>query len=160
MVEALGVALPGNAAIPAVDARRYRQAQLTGRRIVEMVEEEMDLAKILTRSAFENAIKTNAAIGGSTNAVIHLLAIAGRIGVPLKLEDFDKLGSELPCILNLQPSGKYLMEDFYYAGGLPAVMKEIAHELDSQALTGMASRSARTSPMRRTVNRDRHQAAG
>ncbi|HUQ11705.1 MAG TPA: IlvD/Edd family dehydratase [Steroidobacteraceae bacterium] len=135
MVEALGVALPGNAAIPAVDARRYRQAQLTGRRIVEMVEEEMVLSKILTRPAFENAIKTNAAIGGSTNAVIHLLAIAGRIGVKLSLGDWDKLGSELPCLLNLQPSGKYLMEDFYYAGGLPAVMREIGHVLDGKALT-------------------------
>jgi L-arabonate dehydrase len=135
MVEALGVALPGNAAIPAVDARRYRQAQLTGRRIVEMVEEDMNLSKILTRSAFENAIRTNAAIGGSTNAVIHLLAIAGRIGVKLELGDWDKLGSELPCLVNLQPSGKYLMEDFYYAGGLPAVMREIRHVLDTQALT-------------------------
>jgi L-arabonate dehydrase len=135
MVEALGVALPGNAAIPAVDARRYRQAQLTGRRVVEMVEEEMNLSKILTRSAFENAIRTNAAIGGSTNAVIHLLAIAGRIGVKLELEDWDKIGSELPCLLNLQPSGKYLMEDFYYAGGLPAVMKEISHVLDLKART-------------------------
>jgi len=135
MVEALGVALPGNAAIPAVDARRYRQAQLTGRRIVEMVEEEMNLSKILVRPAFENAIKVNAAIGGSTNAVIHLLAIAGRIGVKLELGDWDKLGSELPCLLNLQPSGKYLMEDFYYAGGLPAVMREIQHVLDRNALT-------------------------
>jgi dihydroxy-acid dehydratase len=135
MVEALGVALPGNAAIPAVDARRYRQAQLTGRRIVEMVEEDMILSKILTRPAFENAIKTNAAIGGSTNAVIHLLAIAGRIGVPLKLDDWDKLGSELPCLVNLQPSGKFLMEDFYYAGGLPAVMREIRHVLDGNAIT-------------------------
>jgi dihydroxy-acid dehydratase len=135
MVEALGVALPGNAAIPAVDARRYRQAQLTGRRIVEMVNEDLKLSQILTRPAFENAIRTNAAIGGSTNAVIHLLAIAGRIGVPLKLEDWDKLGSELPCLVNLQPSGKYLMEDFYYAGGLPAVMREIQHVLDRNALT-------------------------
>jgi L-arabonate dehydrase len=135
MVEALGVALPGNAAIPAVDSRRYRQAQLTGRRIVEMVEEEMNLSKILTRAAFENAIRTNAAIGGSTNAVIHLLAIAGRIGVKLELGDWDKIGSQLPCLLNLQPSGKYLMEDFYYAGGLPAVMKEIAHVLDTKAIT-------------------------
>jgi dihydroxy-acid dehydratase len=135
MVEALGVALPGNAAIPAVDSRRYRQAQLTGRRIVEMVDEEMVLSKILTRSAFENAIRVNAAIGGSTNAVIHLLAIAGRIGVPLKLEDWDKIGSELPCLVNLQPSGKFLMEDFYYAGGLPAVMREIRHVLDGKALT-------------------------
>ena len=135
MVEALGVALPGNAAIPAVDARRYRQAQLTGRRIVEMVEEDLVLSKILTRTAFENAIRVNAAIGGSTNAVIHLLAIAGRIGVPLKLEDWDQLGSQLPCLVNLQPSGKFLMEDFYYAGGLPAVMREIAHLLDGRALT-------------------------
>jgi L-arabonate dehydrase len=135
MVESLGVALPGNAAIPAVDARRYRQAQLTGRRIVEMVEEEIVLSKILTRTAFENAIRVNAAIGGSTNAVIHLLAIAGRIGVPLTLEDWDKLGSALPCLVNLQPSGKYLMEDFFYAGGLPAVMKEIASLLDTRALT-------------------------
>ncbi|MBC8024498.1 MAG: dihydroxy-acid dehydratase [Steroidobacteraceae bacterium] len=135
MVEALGVALPGNAAIPAVDSRRYRQAQLTGRRIVEMVEEEINLSKILTRSAFENAIKVNAAIGGSTNAVIHLLAIAGRIGVKLSLSDWDELGSELPCLVNLQPSGQYLMEDFYYAGGLPAVMKEIAHVLDGKAVT-------------------------
>jgi len=135
MVEALGVALPGNAAIPAVDARRYRQAQLSGRRIVEMVEEELVLSKILTRAAFENAIRVNAAIGGSTNAVIHLLAIAGRIGVPLALEDWDKLGSKLPCLVNLQPSGKFLMEDFYYAGGLPAVMREIAHLLDGAART-------------------------
>ena len=135
MVVALGVALPGNAAIPAVDARRDRQAQLTGRRIVEMVEEEMVLSKILTRPAFENAIRVNAAIGGSTNAVIHLLAIAGRIGVPLTLEDWDKIGSALPCLLNLQPSGKFLMEDFYYAGGLPAVMKEIASHLDLGART-------------------------
>jgi len=135
MVEALGVALPGNAAIPAVDARRYRQAQLTGRRIVEMVEEEMALSKILTRPAFENAIRVNAAIGGSTNAVIHLLAIAGRVGVPLQLSDWDKIGSELPCLVNLQPSGKFLMEDFYYAGGVPAVMREIKHVLDGRALT-------------------------
>jgi L-arabonate dehydrase len=135
MVEALGVALPGNAAIPAVDARRARQAQLTGRRIVGMVNEDLRLSKILTRRAFENAIRVNAAIGGSTNAVIHLLAIAGRIGVKLELDDWDRLGSELPCLVNLQPSGKYLMEDFYYAGGLPAVMKEIAHLLHTDALT-------------------------
>ena len=135
MVEALGVSLPGNAAIPAVDARRARQAQLTGRRIVGMVNEDLRLSKILTRHAFENAIKVNAAIGGSTNAVIHLLAIAGRIGVQLELDDWDRLGSELPCLVNLQPSGQYLMEDFYYAGGLPAVMKEIGHLLHTDALT-------------------------
>ena len=135
MVEALGVALPGNAAIPAVDARRARQAQLTGRRIVAMVNEDLRLSKILTRKAFENAIKVNAAIGGSTNAVIHLLAIAGRTGVKLELDDWDRLGSTLPCLVNLQPAGQYLMEDFYYAGGLPAVMKEIAHLLHADALT-------------------------
>jgi L-arabonate dehydrase len=135
MVEALGVALPGNAAIPAVDARRARHAQLTGRRIVAMVNEELRLSKILTREAFENAIKVNAAIGGSTNAVIHLLAIAGRMGVKLELDDWDRLGSTLPCLVNLQPSGQYLMEDFYYAGGLPAVMKEIAHLLHADAPT-------------------------
>ena len=135
MVEALGMALPENAAIPAADTRRKRLAQLTGRRIVEMVKQDIRMSKILTRQAFENAIRTNAAIGGSTNAVIHLLAIAGRIGVELKLEDFDKLGSEVNNILNLQPSGKYLMEDFCYAGGLPAVMREILPMLHGDALT-------------------------
>jgi len=135
MVEALGVSLPGNAAIPAVDAQRYRLAQLSGRRIVEMVREDLVLSKILTRAAFENAIRANAAIGGSTNSVVHLLAIAGRIGVKLELEDWDRLGSQLPCLVNLQPSGKYLMEDFYYAGGLPAVLREIAPVLDKDALT-------------------------
>jgi L-arabonate dehydrase len=135
MVEALGVSLPGNAAIPAVDSRRYRLAQLSGRRIVEMVREDLVLSKILTRQAFENAIKANAAIGGSTNSVVHLLAIAGRIGVELDLEDWDKLGSQLPCLVNLQPSGQYLMEDFYYAGGLPAVLHEIQHLLNKEALT-------------------------
>jgi len=135
MVEALGVSLPGNAAIPAVDAQRYRLAQLSGRRIVEMVREDLVLSKILTRAAFENAIKANAAIGGSTNSVVHLLAIAGRIGVKLELEDWDRLGSQLPCLANLQPSGKYLMEDFYYAGGLPAVLREIAPVLNKDALT-------------------------
>jgi dihydroxy-acid dehydratase len=135
MVEALGVSLPGNAAIPAVDSRRYRLAQLSGRRIVEMVREDLVLSKILTRQAFENAIKANAAIGGSTNSVVHLLAIAGRLGVELALEDWDKLGSQLPCLVNLQPSGQFLMEDFYYAGGLPAVLREIRHELNEDALT-------------------------
>jgi L-arabonate dehydrase len=100
-----------------------------------MVNEDLRLSKILTRQAFENAIKVNAAIGGSTNAVIHLLALAGRSGVSLTLADWDRLGSKLPCLVNLQPSGKYLMEDLYYAGGLPAVMKEIAHLLHGDALT-------------------------
>jgi len=126
MVEALGMSLPGNAAIPAVDARRNTLAQMTGRRIVEMVREDLRMSHILTRNAFENAIRANAAIGGSTNAVIHLIAIAGRLGVPLTLDDFDKLGSSLPCLVNIQPSGKYLMEDFYYAGGVPRVLRELA----------------------------------
>jgi L-arabonate dehydrase len=135
MVEALGMSLPENAAIPAADTRRNRLAQMTGRRIVEMVKEDLCMSKVLTRQAFENAIRTNAAIGGSTNAVIHLLAIAGRIGVKLDLADWDKLGSQIPCILNLQPSGKFLMEDFYYAGGLPAVLREIEKHLHLDALT-------------------------
>ena len=134
MVESLGISLPGNAAIPAVDAQRYRLAQLTGRRIVDMVKEDVRLSQILTRQAFENAIKTLAAIGGSTNAVIHLLAIAGRIGVPLKLDDFE-LGSAMPNLVDIQPSGKHLMEDFYYAGGLPAVLKSIGDSLHKDALT-------------------------
>jgi dihydroxy-acid dehydratase len=135
MVEALGMSLPENAAIPAADTRRNRLAQLTGRRIVEMVKEDLTMSKILTRAAFENAIRTNAAIGGSTNAVIHLLAIAGRIGIDLKLEDWDKLGAEMPCLVDLQPSGRFLMEDFYYAGGLPAVLREISHVLHLDSLT-------------------------
>jgi L-arabonate dehydrase len=135
MVEALGLSLPGNAAIPAVDSRRYRLAQLSGRRIVEMVREDLLLSKILTREAFENAIRTNAAIGGSTNSVVHLLAIAGRLGVKLELEDWDRLASQLPCLVNLQPSGQYLMEDFYYAGGLPAVLREIRQVLNVDAIT-------------------------
>jgi L-arabonate dehydrase len=137
MVEALGMSLPGNAAIPAVDARRSTLAQLSGRRIVQMVQEDLCMSRILTREAFENAIRANAAIGGSTNAVIHLIAIAGRIGVPLALDDFERLGATLPCLVNLQPSGKYLMEDLYYAGGLPAVLREMgeAGALHRNALT-------------------------
>ena len=125
MVEALGLALPTNAAIPAVDSRRYVLAHMAGRRIVEMVKDDLKMSKILTKQAFENAIRTNGAIGGSTNAVVHLLAIAGRIGVDLKLSDWDRLGREVPCLVNLMPSGEYLMEDFYYAGGLPVVLREL-----------------------------------
>ena len=135
MVEALGLGLPGNAAYPAVDGRRNLLARQAGRRIVEMVHADQRLSSLLTREAFENAIRTLAAIGGSTNAVIHLIAIAGRIGVPLALDDFDRLASHLPCLVNLQPSGQYLMEDFCYAGGLPAVMKEIAAHLHLGAVT-------------------------
>lgn len=135
MVEALGISLPGNAAIPAVDARRKVLAQLSGWRIVEMVNEDLKLSDILTKDAFENAIKVNAAIGGSTNFVIHLLAIAGRIGVPLELADFDRLSKDIPLIANLQPSGKYFMEDLFYAGGLPAVMKELDSILHLNCIT-------------------------
>ncbi len=135
MVEALGLGLPGNAAYPAVDGRRNVIARMAGRRIVDLVHQDVKLSQILTREAFENAIVTLAAIGGSTNAVIHLIAIAGRIGVKLSIEDFDRLASELPCLLNLQPSGKHLMEDFCYAGGLPALMKEISTHLHLAAIT-------------------------
>ena len=113
MVESLGLTLPSGAAIPAADSRRRRLGHLAGNRVVEMVREDLRLSKILTRTAFENAIKVNAAIGGSTNFVVHLLAIAGRVGVPLSLDDFDRLGSQLPLLVNLMPSGKYLMEDFF-----------------------------------------------
>ncbi len=135
VVEALGIGLPTNAAIPAVDSRRYALAHMAGRRIVEMVHEDLRMSKILTREAFENAIRVVGAIGGSTNAVIHLLAIAGRIGVDLNLDDWDRLGRDVPCLVNLMPSGKYLMEDLYYAGGLPAVIRELGDLIHADALT-------------------------
>src|SRR5712664_4166170 len=137
MAEALGIAMPDNAAIPAVDARRQVLAHMAGRRIVELVKQDIRMSKILTRKAFENAIRVNGAIGGSTNAVIHLIAIARRIGVDLNLEDFDRLGRGVHCLVNLMPSGKYLMEDFYYAGGLPPVIRELGANglLHKDALT-------------------------
>jgi len=135
MAEALGFTLPDNASIPAPDARRNRLAHLTGRRIVEMVREDLRPAAVLTRPAFENAIRVLSAVGGSTNAVIHLLAIAGRLGVDLTLDDFDELGSRLPLITNVMPSGEYLMEDVFEAGGIPAVMAELDGLLDGDALT-------------------------
>ncbi|MEP6657786.1 MAG: IlvD/Edd family dehydratase [Betaproteobacteria bacterium] len=135
MVEALGMGLPTNAAIPAVDSRRRLLARMVGRRSVGIVEEDLTMSKILTREAFENAIRVNGAIGGSTNAVVHLLAIAGRIGVKLTLDDWDRLGRDMPCLVDLMPSGRFLMEDFYYAGGLPVVMKEIGKYLHQDALT-------------------------
>src|SRR5450830_620161 len=125
MAEALGTSLPHNAAIPAVDSRRYVLAHMSGMRIVDMVWEGLTLSKILTRAAFENAIRVNAAIGGSTNAVIHLKAIAGRIGVDLELEDWTRVGRGTPTIVDLQPSGRFLMEEFYYAGGLPGVIRRM-----------------------------------
>jgi dihydroxy-acid dehydratase len=137
MAEALGMALSGNAAIPAVDSRRRVMAHLTGRRIVEMVKEDLKPSDVLTKQAFENAIRINGAIGGSTNAVIHLLAIAGRLGIDLTLDDWDRCGRDVPTIVNLMPSGKYLMEEFFYAGGLPVVMKALldADKLDGSVLT-------------------------
>jgi len=132
MAETLGLTLPGASSIPAVDSRKKLMAQLSGRRIVDMVKEDIKLSDVLVRDAFENAIVVNAATGGSTNLIIHLQAIAGRIGVDLCLEDFDKLGGHIPLLVNLMPSGKYLMEDYYYAGGLPVVMKELGEALHQQ----------------------------
>jgi len=137
MVEALGMGMPGNAAIPAVDARRNVLARMAGRRIVDMVKEDLTISKILKREAFENAIRTNAAIGGSTNAVIHLIALARRVGVKLDLDDWDSLGRNVNTMVNLMPSGKFLMEDFYYAGGLPVVLRALGEQglLNKKALT-------------------------
>jgi dihydroxy-acid dehydratase len=135
VVEALGIALPTNAAIPAVDSRRYALAHRVGNRVVEMVREDLRLSRILTRPAFENAVRAVNAVGGSTNAVIHLLAIAGRAGVEFDLTDWDALGRGVPCLANLMPSGRYLMEDFYYAGGLPAVLGELGDLVHRDAPT-------------------------
>jgi dihydroxy-acid dehydratase len=125
MVESLGIAFPYNAALPAVDSRRYALAHTVGRRIVAMVRDDVRLSTILTREAFENAIRVNGALGGSTNAVIHLLAIAGRVGVDVTLDDWDRVGRDVPTIVDLKPSGRFLMEDFHYAGGLPAVIRTL-----------------------------------
>jgi dihydroxy-acid dehydratase len=137
MAEALGMQLPYSATWPAVDARRYETAQRAGQVIVDLVRQDLRPSAVMTRAAFENAIRVNAAIGGSTNAVIHLLAIAGRLGVPLSLDDFDVLARDVPTLVNLQPNGQYLMEDFCYAGGLPAVMRELAEAglLNAEAIT-------------------------
>ena len=135
MVEALGISLPDNATIPAADARRKVLAQLSGRRIVDMVKEDLKLSKILTRKAFENAIMVNAATGGSTNFVLHLLAIAGRIGIELNIDDFDVFSKNIPLLTNIQPSGAHYLEDLYYAGGLPAVIKELASVFHNEALS-------------------------
>lgn len=136
-LEALGITLPSNAAIPAVDSRRYVLAHMSGQRIVQMVHENLIMSKVITRKSFENAIRVNAAIGGSTNAIVHLLAIAGRLNIPLTLDDFQKFGSHIPLLTNLMPSGKYLMEDFYYSGGVPAIIKELlsVNEFHGDALT-------------------------
>jgi L-arabonate dehydrase len=135
IAEALGMQLPGSAAIPAVDSRRLLMAQWAGQRIVAMVEEDLRPSVVMTRQAFENAIRVNAALGGSTNAAVHLLALAGRVGVPLDLDDFDRLGADVPVLVNLQPSGKFLMEDFFYAGGLPVVMDRLGDLLHREVVT-------------------------
>jgi dihydroxyacid dehydratase/phosphogluconate dehydratase len=137
MVEALGLSLPENAAIPAVDSRRFAQAHLAGRRIVELVNEDVRMSQILTREAFENAIRVNAAVGGSTNALIHHLAMAGRTRVAVSLDDWDRLGKDVPTLVDLKPSGRFLMEEFYYAGGLPAVIRQLGEHglLHKDALT-------------------------
>jgi dihydroxy-acid dehydratase len=135
ITEALGLQLSGSSAIPAVDSRRMAMAQLAGRRIVDMVEEGLAMSKVITKESFENAIVVNAALGGSTNAIIHLLAMAGRMGVELTLDEFDAIGRKVPLLVNLMPSGQYLMEDFYYAGGVPAVMRELGDLLHKSALS-------------------------
>ncbi len=154
MVESLGLSLPQNAAIPAADARRKVLAQLSGSRAVEMVKEDMVLSKVLTRKAFENAIIVNAAIGGSTNFIIHLLAIAGRMGVDLSIDDFDSLSNNVPLIANLQPSGKYFMEDLYYAGGLPVVQQELAKFLHRDCMTVNGRTVGENSSNETCYNRD------
>ena len=133
--EALGIALSTNAAIPAADSRRLALCERAGQRIVELVRQDVRMSHILTRAAFENAIVVNGAIGGSTNAVLHLLALAGRLGVPLTLDDWDRLGRDVPCLIDLKPSGRFLMEEFFYAGGLPALMNRISSRLHLQAPT-------------------------
>ena len=152
LVEAMGLSLPTNAALPAVDARRMALAHLTGKRIVEMVGEDLVLSRVLTRANFENAIIANAAVGGSTNAVVHLLALAGRVGVDLKLEDFE-IGETIPLLVNCMPSGKYLMEDFCYAGGMPAVLAELKAHL-RPAMTVLGKDIAAYQEGARCFNRD------
>lgn len=135
LTEALGMMLPGGSGLPAVDARRGTLAEETGARAVALAGSDLTPARIMTRAAFENAIRINAAIGGSTNAVVHLLAIAGRLGVPLALDDFDRLGAELPLLIDLMPSGRFLMEEFAYAGGLPALVNDLRDQLHRDTVT-------------------------
>ena len=135
IAEALGLQLSGSAAIPAPDARRLALSQMAGRRIVDMIDENLVMSKVLTKKSVHNAIAVNAALGGSTNAIVHLLAMAGRLNIDLKLDEFDEIGKDIPLLVNLMPSGKYLMEDFYYAGGVPAVMNEMRHMLKLDQIT-------------------------
>lgn len=152
MVEALGLTLPNNAAIPAADSNRKVLARLSGRRIVQLIKDDVKISQILKRESFENAIKVNAAIGGSTNFAIHLMAIARRIGVELNLEDFDHYSKNIPLVANLQPSGQYFMEDLYYAGGIPAVMNSIQEFLNKDALTVNGKTIAENSENQKSLN--------
>ena len=154
MAEAMGMTLPGGAAIPAVDSRRYQLAEASGRQIVEMIRQDLRPSRIMTRAAFENAIKVDMAIGGSTNAVVHLVAIAGRLGIELPLSEFDRISRQTPFIANVKPSGQYVMEDFFYAGGLPAVMKEIEPLLDTTVPTVTGRTLAENLQSAGTINRD------
>jgi dihydroxy-acid dehydratase len=154
IVEALGMSLPNNASLPGPDSRRKALAHMSGMRIVELVKQDIAVSKIMTREAFENAILMHAAIGGSTNAVVHLLALAGRVGVPLSLEDFDQIGRESPLLVNLMPSGKYLMEDFCYAGGVPAVMNELGDLLRRDAITVSGHTQGEIADAAQVWNRD------
>ncbi len=154
MVEALGLTLPGVSAIPAADSRKKMNAHMTGMRAVEMVKENLTISKVLTKGAFENAIKVNSAVGGSTNFILHLLAIAKRVGIDLNLEDFDTLGSRIPLLVNLMPSGKYLMEDYYYAGGLQVVIKELAEHLNKTPISVNGKNIVENSAKARNWNQD------
>jgi dihydroxy-acid dehydratase len=154
LVEALGLSLPENAALPAVDGRRATLAHLTGRRIVQLVRDEVSFSQIATREAFENAILTHAAIGGSTNAVLHLIALAGRLGVALEQDDFDRLGCDIPLLVDLMPSGRFLMEDFCYAGGVPAVFQALGPHLRSGAMTVSGLTQGQIAAMARCDNPD------
>ncbi len=154
MAEALGMTLPGNAAIPAVDSRRYQLAEASGHRIVEMIREDLRPSRILTPAAFRNAITVDMAVGGSTNAVVHLIAIAGRLGIELPLAEFDRISRRTPFIANVKPSGAYVMEDFFYAGGLPAVMKEILPLLDGSVATASGRTLEENLRSAETSNRD------
>ena len=154
LTEGLGMTLPGTAAIPAVDSRRKGSAELAGRKIVELVHKDIRPADILTRQAFENAIRVLHAISGSTNGVLHLLAIAGRVGVDLPMDLFDELSETTPWLVNLKPSGTFLMEDFYYAGGLPAVMAQIPDLLHNEALTVSATSVAENISDAKIINTD------
>ncbi len=154
MVESLGLSLPGNAAIPAADSRRKVLSHESGRQIVEMVNEDLKMSKILKRESFLNAIKINAAVGGSTNFIVHLMAIARRMEVDLKLDDFDEHGSNIPLLVNLMPSGDHFMEDFYYAGGLPVVIKEMSKHLDSDVITANGKTLVENNENAECFNRD------